>query len=126
MKKLENLIVFFDGACPLCMREIAFYRRRKGAEEIVWTDISQTEGVDVAPGLSACDARARFHVLDEKGALYSGGDAFAKLWARLPAFRAAGLIAQRQPFRWILNRAYDFFLKVRPQLQSLARRRLSA
>ncbi len=28
--------VYYDGTCPLCRREIAFYRRCAGATSIVW------------------------------------------------------------------------------------------
>jgi len=128
MNSQKALTVFYDGACPLCRREIAFYRRRRGANNVAWRDISDAavgDG-DIAPGLSACEARARFHVLDARGVLHSGGDAFASLWRALPAFRIAGQIARFQPFRWILNRSYNAFLKIRPQLQTFVRRRADA
>lgn len=126
MNTHKSLIVYYDGACPLCRREIAFYRKRRGAERIDWRDVSEAAGGDIAPGLSTCDARARFHVRDSDGALYSGGDAFARLWRVLPAFRLAGWLARYQPFRWGLNRSYDAFLKIRPRLQAFARRRTDA
>lgn len=33
-----KLTVYYDGACPLCRREIEFYRRRRGADAIEWVD----------------------------------------------------------------------------------------
>lgn len=123
MGKQKTLTVFYDGACPLCRREIAFYQKRRGAQEIEWRDVSNDERRFVAPGLSACDARARFHVRDARGVLHSGGDAFASLWRALPAFYIAGQLARLQPFCWILNRSYNAFLKIRPHVQALMRRR---
>ncbi|MHA7873694.1 MAG: thiol-disulfide oxidoreductase DCC family protein [Hyphococcus sp.] len=122
MASNAQLTVFFDGACPLCRREIAFYQKRRGADAIEWRDVSVETAREVAPGLSACDAMARFHVRDASGALYAGGDAFARLWRALPAFRVFGEIARIPPIGWVLNRLYDGFLKIRPHLQASARR----
>ena len=117
-----SLTAFYDGACPLCLREIAFYRRRRGAARIAWIDLSALPAQTAAPGLSKCDALARFHVMDDQGVLYAGGDAFAKIWLALPSLRILGLIAGVPPFRWMLNKAYNAFLSVRPRLQRLAAR----
>lgn len=118
------LAVFYDGSCPLCVKEIAFYRRRRGADAIDWIDVSAGDGagkgsVMAAPGLTRCDAMARFHVMDARGALHSGGDAFARLWSALPAFSLIGRLTRLQPIGWALNRAYDGFLRLRPQLRRL-------
>jgi demethoxyubiquinone hydroxylase (CLK1/Coq7/Cat5 family) len=119
----KPLTVFFDGACPLCEREIGFYRRRPGAGAIGWVDINRCEGAVIAPGLSRADALARFHVLDADGSLVSGGAAFARLWEALPGFRWLGRLCRTAPIAWLLERGYDQFLKARPALQSLVRRR---
>ena len=121
MGEVEKLTVFYDGACPLCEREIAFYRRGRGAEDVSWVDVSGGPEGEVAPGLSRVRARARFHVKRPDGTLLSGGRAFAELWLALPAFRALGVLARPRPVAWILDRAYDLFLKFRPRIQSLAR-----
>ena len=122
MAKAERLTVFYDGACPLCRREIDFYRRRKGAQSLDWVDVSRCAGETVAPGLSKAEAMARFHVKRADGRLASGGLAFAQLWAALPGFRPLGLVLQWPPLAWLAERGYRLFLKLRPRLQALARR----
>lgn len=113
------LTVFYDGGCPLCEREIAFYRRRRGADRLMWIDLSRSTQEEVAPGLSRQAALARFHVRHGDGRLVSGGAAFAALWAALPGFRPLGRALQQPPFAWVIDRAYPLFLRVRPRLQRL-------
>jgi predicted DCC family thiol-disulfide oxidoreductase YuxK len=116
----DKLTVFYDGACPLCAREIGFYRRRANEDEICWVDISQQKGRQVAPGLSSDAATARFHVRRPDGTLESGGAAFSRLWSAMPGFRWLGRITQLAPIAWLLERAYRLFLRFRPRLQRLA------
>lgn len=113
--------VFYDGGCPLCRREIDFYRRQRGADSLDWQNISVSRNDVVAPGLTREEALARFHVRLGDGRLVSGGDAFTAVWRHLPLFRPAGLVLSLPGLRWLLNRAYDGFLKLRPAMQ----RRLS-
>lgn len=119
----KELTVFFDGACPLCRREIAFYRRRNGAEAIDWVDVSRSTGDTIVPGLSRTAALGRFHVRDVKGHLFSGGAAFAKLWLVIPSFRPLGRICQVWPLPGLLEIGYRLFLKFRPWLQARLRSR---
>jgi len=90
----QALTVFYDGACPLCRREISFYQRRDGAESVRWIDVSRSPAGEVAPGLSRDAALARFHVRDAAGRITSGGPAFAKLWEALPAFAVLGRVCR--------------------------------
>jgi len=114
-----QLTVYFDGGCPLCTREIDFFRRRPGAEAVSWVDVSAVEGHSVAPGLTREAAMARFHVRRGDGALLSGAAAFAEMWRALPGFRAFGRIAAIWPLTPLLELAYRAFLPVRPRLQRL-------
>ena len=117
MPEDQPLTVFYDGACPLCAREIAFYRRRRGSDQICWLDVSTSDDGEIAPGLSKDQALARFHVRDGDGKLIAGGRAFAEVWAALPQFRILGNLFRIQPLARALDRAYSVFLKVRPWLQ---------
>ncbi len=124
-----KLTIYYDGACPLCLREIGFYRRRKGADALAWVDVSEeadaAAGDRIAPDLSRCDALARFHVRDKDGRLRSGARAFAELWAALPTFRPFGVVARTPPIVWVLEGAYRAFLKIRPRIQSMVARRVA-
>lgn len=114
--------VYFDGACPLCRREIAFYRDRKGADAVEWVDVCEAGPERLGAGLGRDEALRRFHVRDAEGKLLSGADAFGALWLTLPGFRWAGRIVLLPGVRWFANRVYDFFLILRPAMQRLAGR----
>ena len=90
-----RLTVFFDGQCPLCRREIAHYRRRKGSETIDWIDITRDPERLTTHGLGFDAAMARFHVRDGTGRWHTGAAAFAELWSQLSGYRwlARGLRA---------------------------------
>ena len=110
--------VWFDGGCPLCVREIALMRRldRRGAIDFV----------DVAGDGSCPTDRAtllaRFHAQEAGGALVSGAAAFAAMWRAIPPLAPLGRMARNPVLLWILERAYRGFLRIRPVLQGLVRR----
>lgn len=113
--------VFYDGACPLCRREIGFYRRCEGSQAIEFIDVSKETGGEVAPGLSRDEAMRRFHVRGADGKIVSGGMAFVQLWKALPGLRRAGRLLSLWPLPILLEGAYRAFLVLRPALQRLAR-----
>jgi predicted DCC family thiol-disulfide oxidoreductase YuxK len=115
--------VYYDGACPLCATEIGFYQRRRGAERVAWVDASACSDSILAPGLTRTEALRRFHVRDASGQWVSGGRAFAALWSALPTFSWLGRLFQMRGLAWLLDRFYGLFLRWRPHLQALARRR---
>ena len=117
MANKANLKVFYDGACPLCEREISFYRNRSGAEQVDWVDVSSCSEEYVHPGLSRAEAMSRFHVVTKEGEILSGGSAFAGLWRSISVFKPFGWIFRIKPLAWLLDRLYDYFLQHRPRLQ---------
>ena len=106
--------VYYDGACPLCSREIATYRRLEGAEGLRWVDISTASAQELGGDLSREQALSRFHVRDEQGRLVSGAAGFVAIWRRLPGLRWLAWVAARPPVSWLLEPAYRGFLRIRP------------
>ena len=113
------LTVFFDGSCPICSKEIAFYKTRVGADMLSWIDISDEKTTITQETVSREELMARFHVQNSEGQLVSGGAAFAELWAALPAFKIIGKLFKLPVFNFMINIGYDFFLVVRPKVQKL-------
>jgi predicted DCC family thiol-disulfide oxidoreductase YuxK len=110
MTALTPLQVYFDGGCPVCAREIAFYRARPGAAGFAWIDVSRT---DPGPGLTRDAALARMHVRRSDGTLLSGAAAFAEMWQRMPGFTWLGRLVAFPLMRPLAELAYRGFLRVR-------------
>jgi predicted DCC family thiol-disulfide oxidoreductase YuxK len=108
--------VYFDGACPLCSREIGAYRRLEGAADICWVDVHGATEAGPAVDLSREQALARFHVRAADGTLVSGGAAFVLLWRQLPSLNWLAVIASHPPVSWCVEPAYRLFLRLRPWL----------
>ena len=114
---MRNPKVFFDGDCPVCSREINFYQRRSGAEQIEWIDVNSCEDVSLPPGRDRSTLLTRFHVVDRKGEVHEGAAAFIALWRELPSFKApANLLGSRLVLP-VLEKLYVFFLVVRSKLK---------
>ncbi len=119
----DKLTVFYDGSCPLCAREVAFYQKLRGADGVEWQDVSGCEAEEVQPGLSKTEALARFHARTADGSLLSGAKAFLAVWRVLPAFRPLARLGQIPPLPWLLEWGYRGFLRFRPVLQRMVARR---
>ena len=107
------LTLYYDGGCPVCTREIGFYRRRRGAEHIRWIDLAQCSDADLGEDLTREVAYARLHARRPDGELLSGARAFAALWQALPAFRIAGRAAALPGVVHGLEWGYRGFLRLR-------------
>ena len=112
----KDLKIWFDGACPLCQREIAFMKRLDKKGRINFVDVS--EDGDPSCPIDQRDLLARFHG-DENGTIVSGAAAFAAMWRAIPLLRPLGLIARNRAVLAVLERLYLVFLKIRPRLQKL-------
>jgi predicted DCC family thiol-disulfide oxidoreductase YuxK len=114
---VPELRVWYDGACPLCRREIALMRRLDRRRAIRFIDVARPE---TACPIDRTALLARFHA-EEDGVVLSGAAAFAAMWRAVPLLRPLGLLARNRVILWMLERAYRRFLRVRPRLQRLAR-----
>ncbi|MCL7464290.1 DUF393 domain-containing protein [Phaeovulum sp. NW3] len=108
-----RVTVWYDGACPLCAREIALMRRldRRGAIRFV----DACDPASPCP-LDRAQIMARFHAA-EGGRLVSGAAAFAAMWRAIPVLRPLGIVAGWPGVRLLFEAAYRLFLRLRPRLQ---------
>jgi predicted DCC family thiol-disulfide oxidoreductase YuxK len=73
-------ILFYDGGCPLCSREVRHYRGLDRAKRLDYIDINGDRVLLDALGVSFLVAQRRLHVLTRNGLLLDGAFAFAAVW----------------------------------------------
>lgn len=112
----EHLIVYYDGGCPLCRREIGFYQRLDRGGRIAWSDASVNASALAAEGVGQDEALARIYAHEADGRLISGAAVFVAIWRRLPGFRWLAPVAGWTPVLAVLERAYVWFARRRQRL----------
>ncbi len=106
-------VVLYDGGCPLCVREIAHYRRQPGADRLMWVDITREPDLEGRFGIARDRAMARFHVRDARGRWLTGVGGFAEVWSHLPGYRLLARAMRRRSLLRLLDRFYDHFARWR-------------
>lgn len=112
---------WYDGACPLCRREIGVYRGLQAREPLRFADVSDA-GTVLPEGVSRSQLLARFHVRQADGRWLSGAPAFLAMWAVLPGWRWLAGVGRLPGAAWLMEQAYRAFLRLRPRLQRWAAR----
>lgn len=120
-KESSPLTVLYDGACPLCRREIGIYRGLQPNTPVCFADVSDA-ALPLPPGTTREQLLARFHVRGRDGQLHSGAQAFLALWAALPGWRWLALAGRLPGAAWVMELTYKVFLHWRPTLQRWASR----
>jgi predicted DCC family thiol-disulfide oxidoreductase YuxK len=115
----RTLTVYHDGACPLCQREIAALKWADRNRRISFVDVSPADAAPACP-LPQAQLLARFHVRLADGRMVEGARAFTEAWGLASGFAPIAWLGRFAPTRWVMDRVYDLFLKVRPSLQRLA------
>jgi len=101
-------IVFFDGNCPLCSKEIKHYMRCDGADDLNWIDLNVCDDLYEEFGIKQEKALQIFHVRDAKGDWQLGVDGFILVWQKLKYYRWLArfvlLTGMRRPLVWLYAR----------------------
>lgn len=114
--KADPLTVYYDGACPLCSREIDHYRRKDTAGHLRLVDIA-APGFDAgAAGLDPVAVNKSLHVRLPGGALVTGLAAFTAIWDVLPGFGLFARAARLPLINPLLRGGYRVFAALRPYL----------
>lgn len=116
MAPVVPITVLYDGACPLCRREMALYQGLQSNTPVCYVDVTRP-GAALPANVTQGELLARFHVQDSAGQLRSGAAAFLLLWAALPGWRWLARLAGLPGATWAMEQAYRFFLRWRPFLQ---------
>ncbi|MDT8442285.1 MAG: DUF393 domain-containing protein [Desulfuromonadales bacterium] len=113
------LQVFYDGACPLCAREIAHYLRQDRHQRLQAVDISAADFDPKPYGIELSAFMAELHAIDQDGTVYRGVAAFRAIWLAFPdkaAYRVMSGLFALPLLEPLAQRAYRLFARLRPHL----------
>lgn len=104
----KPLTVFYDGACPRCVRDRANYERLagEGGEEVCWLDITGRDAELATRGIDPQAALRALHVADAQGRIHRELDAYILLMARAPLLRPLAWVLGWPLVRPLLSRLY--------------------
>jgi predicted DCC family thiol-disulfide oxidoreductase YuxK len=107
--------VFFDGACPLCAKEVAFVRRLDRRSRVRFTDIAASGFDAQTVGRTQADLMARIQGRLPDGSFVEGVEVFRRMYS------AAGLgpivaLTRIPGISHLLDLGYHWFAKNRLRL----------
>lgn len=131
------LTVFYDGGCPLCLKEIQHYIHLQTNEYTASSLLPESplrlrqplqfanvhgEEFVMPPELSSrgiqkLDLLKTIHALDENGSVVTGARVFKQMWERLPYWNAMGLITKVPLVMMVAEKIYTHFASRRFQMR---------
>lgn len=105
-----KLTVFYDGACPVCVRDRRWYEKLEGQTEdsVEWLDITGRDEQLREQGIDPNQALRELHVKDSQGQVHREMAAYILLMARVPLLKPIawliGLPVIRPTLAWLYHR----------------------
>ncbi|MFB9888055.1 thiol-disulfide oxidoreductase DCC family protein [Balneatrix alpica] len=87
------LEVFYDGACPLCAKEMAWLAQQDRQQRLRLRDIQAVDFDASAEGLESSALDAQLHVRDAKGQVWQGVPAFVLIYRAVGRTSLARVLA---------------------------------
>jgi predicted DCC family thiol-disulfide oxidoreductase YuxK len=107
--------VFYDGECPICRREIAWFQKLDRGQNLRFTDIADPKFDAPAIGKTHPELMAEIHGRFPNGSIISGMEVFRQLYAAVGFTRLVSF--SRWPVvRNALDAGYWCFAKLRTRL----------
>lgn len=109
----QHPVVFYDGGCSLCRKEISHYRRLDRSGRIQWVDIIQSGDELEKHNIKFDKAMQELHAIDINGNVQIGVPAFLVIWSELKPYIWLSKLISALRLTGLLNRVYKSFAKWR-------------
>ena len=108
----KKITVFYDGACPLCVRDRQVYESKDPETEkrVEWFDITGKDQELIDLGIDPHKALTELHIRDVNGQILSELDAYRVLMARIPQYRFLGWLIGLPIIRPLASQFYHWLV----------------
>jgi len=107
--------LFYDGECPLCMREVSMLRRLDRRQRILFRDIAAPDFDARAYGRDHATFMAQIHARLPSGEWLTGVEVFRRLYGAV-GFGPVVALTRLPGVRGLLDVGYDWFARNRLRL----------
>lgn len=110
--KESQLTVYYDGACPGCIRDMKNYQKLAGghAASTRWVDITDKNKELRSLGIDPISALRELHVVDAHGKVYRELDAYILLMRRTIWLTPLGWFIGLPGVRQLISRWYRWWV----------------
>lgn len=114
----HQIIVYYDGACPKCVKDRQNYEKLAGkaGDNVCWIDITGKEEELREIGIDPRKALTELHVKDENQQIFSEMDAYILLMNKVPLLKPLSWLAGMPLIRPLLARIYHWQVNRRLRL----------
>lgn len=116
MNNLQKTIVYFDGLCMLCSKEINHYKKHNQQNLLHFVDICSDQFDPQKENLNPYQIHKVMHVRRPDGSLATRVDAFIEIWINIPKYHFAARLAKLKVVKMLLDFFYSCFVLIRPIL----------
>ncbi|NOR68699.1 MAG: DUF393 domain-containing protein [Methylomarinum sp.] len=105
-----KICVYYDGACPKCIKDRQTYEKLAGksGENVCWIDITGQEQKLREIGIDPLKALTELHVKDEHEQIFSELNAYILLMSKVPLLRPLAWLIGLPLLRSVLAKIYHW------------------
>lgn len=120
-KNTAQIIVYYDGACPKCIRDRQNYEKLSSHSrtKVCWFDITGHDSQLRELGIDPKKALSELHLRDENGCIVSELDAYILLMQKVPLLKPVAWLVALPLIRPLLARLYHQQVKSRLRKRGL-------
>ncbi|MBD64785.1 MAG: hypothetical protein CME62_06235 [Halobacteriovoraceae bacterium] len=108
--------ILYDSFCKICDAEVMYYKKKDEQNVFAYIDIMNPNFDPTQYALTKKEVHKYFHVIDEKGHIHRGVDAFYLIWKKLDRFKLLQAIYHSSFGKAFMKIGYKGFVMVRPYL----------
>jgi predicted DCC family thiol-disulfide oxidoreductase YuxK len=109
MTDKPRMKVYYNSACPVCKAGIEGQMEKGSSCEIQWADVHKDNALVSEVHAELEYVRERLHVVDERGELQVGFDAFLAIWRNSPTERWKASVMGLPVVKQVLRVLYNLF-----------------
>lgn len=120
-QNIPRLTVYYDGACPKCIRDRDTYEKLSGTtdEQVCWFDITGQETRLRELGIDPQRALSELHVCNADGRIVSELDAYILLMDKVPTLKPLAWLIGLPLIRPLLAKLYHWQVNRRLRARGL-------